>query len=213
MPSWLLPPYPALLPDHQTPKCPNSGGSVFPGGGRIPLLRRIHFPGTQSCCDPPRSLGPLFLLPGPPVAARRGKSLQLKHCRPEQWAKHSPHKSPPPHCFWDLHPAVCKAAAQRHDENYLLCTMKYLVNAALRRTVKRNSCCFYWVRSNRTMVTKLCPHRFLVRVIADAEGRHYTCRQLEKQLLLCMEQLDCCPIFMDPNCLHFIIPPVEEKVQ
>lgn len=35
----------------------------------------------------------------------------------------------------------------------------------------------------------------------------------KKQFLLYMQQLDCSPIFMVPNCLHFIIPSGEEKVQ
>lgn len=45
---------------------------------------------------------------------------------------------------------------------------------------------FYWIRSNHTMLTKLYSHQFLVTVIAQAEGRHYTSRQLEKQFLLYM---------------------------
>lgn len=61
--------------------------------------------------------------------------------------------------------------------------MKRLVNAgtmALKYAAKRNSLCFYWIRSNHTMLTKLYSHQLLVTAIAQEEGRHSTSRQLEK---------------------------------
>lgn len=137
---------------------------------------------TQSCWES-SSLRLLFLLPGLLVTARGGESLEPKYCCPKQWAKCSSHKSLLPNCFWDVHSEVCKAAVQCHDERYV--SHRHEIssqcwNMALIYAAKRNSLCFYWIRSNRTTLTKLYSHQFLVTVIAKAEGRHYTSRQLEK---------------------------------
>ena len=102
----LLSLHPALLPDHETPECTNPGEHSltqvrqdFSSQENTFLCGSWHGSFRTRSCWETSSLGLLFLLPGLLVTARRGTSLQMKYCCPEQWAKHSPQVTHLPAAF------------------------------------------------------------------------------------------------------------------
>lgn len=76
-----------------------------------------------------------------------------------------------------------KQAVQSHDEgitSYHHEISSQCWNRVFKYTAKRNSLCFYWIRSNHHILTKTYSCEFISPATAQMEGRHYTSRQLEK---------------------------------